>query len=84
MKFRPLKVVISFISILALSSCAVYGTQFECSGGRGQRCTSVSKVNQMIDRGEIDIGEEETVLSGINKEEKEDFSLWMAGTKNEA
>lgn len=52
-KFGCTRSVIFLICLLLLSSCAVYGTQFECKGGKGAKCTSVSGVNRMIDRGEI-------------------------------
>jgi len=40
-----------FITALLLSSCAVYGTQFECKSSSGAKCTSISKVNAMVDKG---------------------------------
>jgi hypothetical protein len=50
---KILKLIMSVILLQFISSCAVYGTSFECKGGQGERCTSVSKINTMIDRGEI-------------------------------
>ena len=50
---KILKLIMLVILVPLISSCAVYGTSFECKGGQGERCTSVSKINTMIDRGEI-------------------------------
>ena len=50
---KVLKLIMLVILVPLISSCAVYGTSFECKGGQGERCTSVSKINTMINRGEI-------------------------------
>lgn len=46
--------LILITALFLLSSCAIYGTRFECEGGQGQKCTSISKINKMVDEGKID------------------------------
>ena len=94
---KILKLIMLVILVPLISSCAVYGTSFECKGGQGERCTSVSKINTMIDRGEIRDKEELTnptrarikqnsKKSRISKKAKvqtkqTDFDIWLAGNK---
>lgn len=44
---------------LALSSCAGYSTQFVCSDAKGASCTSMGRVHEMIQSGEIELYNEE-------------------------
>ena len=37
-----------------LSSCAVYKSDFSCPDAKGANCTSIERVYQMIESGEID------------------------------
>ena len=50
---------------LFLGSCtgSTYSSHFDCPYGTGAGCASLSKVNKMIDRHEIDLDEDESVCS---------------------
>lgn len=54
MKKVIIKIAILVGALVILSSCSVYGTKFECKAGVGARCSSISKVNEMIDNGDIE------------------------------
>ena len=47
---HKLLITLMFIS---LTGCASYNNSFECKPGQGVSCTSVSKINAMVDRGEL-------------------------------
>ncbi len=57
------------ISILVfLNACSPYQSGFDCPAGKGQPCTSLYKVNKMVDRGEIgQLEEEEPISSSLPK-----------------
>lgn len=44
--------------LLILGGCSTYSSQFDCPYGTGVGCASLSKVNGMVDRCQIDLGEE--------------------------
>lgn len=39
--------------MMALGGCSTYDTKFDCPAGPGLSCTSLSRVDQMIDRGDL-------------------------------
>jgi|GEM_PF-2790395 len=47
---------------LSLSACTglTYSSHFDCPMGEGAGCASISRVNKMIDRQEIDLGHDDT------------------------
>lgn len=53
------------LNCLFLGSCtgSTYSSHFDCPYGTGAGCASLSKVNKMIDRHEIDLDEDESVCS---------------------
>ncbi len=61
-----------FIGGLVLSGCAgtTYSSHFDCPYGQGLGCASLSKVNKMIDQGEVDFGED------IPKAKKKNIHLY--------
>jgi hypothetical protein len=42
------------LALTLLSSCAVYSTGFNCADSKGARCVMLSKVDNMVDSGEIE------------------------------
>lgn len=50
---------------LLLCGCAgsTYSSHFDCPMGEGAGCASISKVNKMIDRQEIDLGHNDAPLA---------------------
>ena len=60
-RVKPLtKRLILLIGCLGLAGCAgsTYSSHFDCPLSTGIRCTSLSEVNKMIDRREINLEEE--------------------------
>lgn len=53
------------LGFLSLAGCtgSTYSSHFDCPYGTGAGCASLSKVNKMIDRHEIDLDEDESVCS---------------------
>lgn len=49
---------LSLIILISLLTGCTYSTEFDCPAGEGLRCTSLSKVNRKMDKGEIDLGED--------------------------
>ncbi len=47
------------LSVL-VAGCSTYDGSFECPVGSGIACSSLSKINKAMDRGKIDLGDEET------------------------
>ena len=43
------------LSLLTLCGCSTYNNKFDCPYGNGVGCGSVSLVNRMIDRQEIEV-----------------------------
>ena len=60
-------------STLLLSGCTgtTYSSHFDCPLGQGARCSSISKVNRMIDLNQIDLGEEVATNLGQNGSQKQ-------------
>jgi conjugal transfer pilus assembly protein TraV len=56
---------LSLSCCLFLGSCtgSTYSSHFDCPYGTGAGCASLSKVNKMIDRHEIELDEGESVCS---------------------
>ena len=56
---------LSLLSCLSLGGCvgSTYSSHFDCPYGTGAGCTSLSKVNKMIDLHEINLDEEESLCS---------------------
>lgn len=40
-----------------MGGCSSYSNNFDCPYGKGAGCSSISKVNTMVDNHEIDLGE---------------------------
>jgi hypothetical protein len=56
--------------LLAISSCATYGGDFDCKYGQGEGCKSISKVNAIINSGNL-------------KSSKTDLRIWVAPVAGE-
>ena len=56
---------LALLGCLFLGSCtgSTYSSHFDCPYGTGAGCASLSRVNKMIDRHEIDLDEDESVCS---------------------
>lgn len=56
---------LALLGCLILGSCtgSTYSSHFDCPYGTGAGCASLSKVNKMIDRHEIDLDEDESDCS---------------------
>jgi len=46
--------IVTMLMMFTLSSCAVYSTGFNCPDSKGARCVMLSKIDQMVDSGEIE------------------------------
>ncbi len=44
---------------LLVTGCSTYDGSFECKVGSGMACSSLSKINKSMDRGNIDLGDQE-------------------------
>ena len=75
---RLKNLAILLVGSFVLCSCAVHNTDFiRCKNAQGQKCTSVSKIDKMIDRGLITDDDDEhsyhfrgkpELLAGISEE----------------
>jgi conjugal transfer pilus assembly protein TraV len=65
MSFKKMAKGLSLLGCLFLNACtgSTYSSHFDCPYGTGAGCASLSKVNKMIDRHEIDLDEDESVCS---------------------
>ncbi|MBM3632388.1 MAG: hypothetical protein FJX03_01585 [Alphaproteobacteria bacterium] len=65
MSFEKIPKGLSLLGYLFLSACSgsTYSSHFDCPYGTGAGCASLSKVNKMIDRREIDLDKDESVCS---------------------
>lgn len=52
-----LKSIPLFLSLAALSGCSTYSETFDCPPGRGVGCKSLSKVNRMVEEGQLPLEE---------------------------
>jgi len=90
-----LKTLVMFLmGGFALCSCAVHNTDFiRCKNAHGQSCTSVSKIDKMVDRGLITDEDEEQqaksetvrsiktkVVRRTKRKKKDSFEVWMPST----
>lgn len=48
---------------VALSGCSTYSETFDCPAGQGVGCKSLSKVNQMVEKGELPHKDPDDVIS---------------------
>lgn len=70
MKPKPKNTILSvagLTSCLVLSGCtgSTYSSHFDCPMGEGAGCASISRVNKMIDRREIDLnGDDLSIADG--------------------
>lgn len=65
MKEKPKNIILSIsvlVSCLFLSGCtgSTYSSHFDCPMGEGAGCASISRVNKMIDRREVDLSGDDT------------------------
>ena len=56
------------VMLAVLSGCSNYSGSFACKPSKGVSCTSVSKINSMVDRGAFNEGS----LEGQNKKLKKE------------
>lgn len=65
MSFEKITKALSLLGCLFLNACtgSTYSSHFDCPYGTGAGCASLSKINKMIDRHEIDLDEDESVCS---------------------
>lgn len=64
--------LLTLITITLLAGCSSYNNAFECKVGKGVNCTSVSKINKMVDRGAFN-GAEVPASSASNKQIKKEI-----------
>ena len=60
--------ILVILILTLLSSCSSYNNAFECKVGKGINCTSVSKINTMVDLGTLDGSLENTSPQNVKKE----------------
>lgn len=70
-KSKDPKLILSVIGLMncfLLSGCtgSTYSGHFDCPMGEGAGCASISRVNKMIDRREIDLGNDDAPLAKGN------------------
>lgn len=58
-----MKFIIVFLFVLNLSGCSPYKSGFDCPAGSGKACTSLYKINRLVDRGELGQLEEEDPMN---------------------
>ena len=65
MGFQKITKCLSLLGCLFLNACtgSTYSSHFDCPYGTGAGCASLSKVNKMIDRHEINLDEDASVCS---------------------
>ena len=52
-----LKSIPLFLGLAALSGCSTYSETFDCPPGRGVGCKSLSKINRMVEEGQLPLEE---------------------------
>ena len=56
------------VALIALSGCSSYSETFDCPAGQGVGCKSLSRVNQMVEKGQLPHKElEDSVSSDVIK-----------------
>lgn len=64
------------LCVLALSGCITpYQTNFDCPVGKGEPCTSMTKINHMIDQGILGKAEIAPQESGSNGEDSKNIRI---------
>ena len=66
-----MKIFIMLLSIVILSSCASYKTSFSCGDAEGASCISMDRVDLMIQNGEIERFNEQTLKDNAKPSKKE-------------
>ena len=75
-----------YLIVLMLSGCSTWSGDFDCGVGQGMKCASLSKVNKAMDRGEIDLDDEDS-QDGTKNSKTEKTStcrpvhIWIAPQK---
>lgn len=49
------EIIIYIVFILGLSGCSTYDSSFICPDAKGPSCTSMSRIYQMVESGEIEV-----------------------------
>lgn len=58
--------ILSLIMVIGLTGCSPYQSGFDCPAGKGRACTSLYRINKLIDRGEVgQIEKEEPLNAGL-------------------
>ena len=66
-----MKIFTMLLSIVILSSCASYKTSFSCGDAEGASCISMDRVDLMIQNGEIERFNEQTLKDKEKPSKKE-------------
>ena len=66
-----MKIFIILLSVMILSSCASYKTSFSCGDAEGASCISMDRVDLMIQNGEIERFNEQTLQDNAKPSKKE-------------
>ena len=66
-----MKIFTMLLSIVILSSCASYKTSFSCGDAEGASCISMDRVDLMIQNGEIERFNEQTLQDNAKPSKKE-------------
>lgn len=53
------QIILTGFVVIVLSSCGSYSTQFVCPDAKGANCTSMGRVHEMIESGEIELYNEQ-------------------------
>lgn len=59
---------LSCLIVILVSSCSSYNSGFECKADKGINCTSVSKINNMVDSGTFNQSTDNVSKNKIKKE----------------
>ena len=79
MDFKKTMKGLALLGCLSLGGCtgSTYSSHFDCPYGTGAGCASLSKVNKMIDRHEIDLDEDESLcISGTCASKKKQVLIY--------
>jgi type IV conjugative transfer system lipoprotein TraV len=63
-----IKKLLIIVTLAILAGCSSYGGSFACKPSKGVGCTSVSKINSMVDRGVFKQGSLNEQHKKLNKE----------------
>lgn len=67
---RRLVFSLTVVSVLPLVGCSPYQSKFDCPYGTGVGCASLSKVSTMVDRNQIDLGEDDVSADKVQPKRK--------------